>query len=368
MKTKADKKLGSGGRSKGLQPTKVGFYFFGLALLVALAAVNTGNNGLFLVTALMLASLVIAHFLGSFNLRGLRFEASQHGEVFVGRPFHLGLRLRHAGAFWPRFLLAMRLDLPGLDSARRRPRSPAAFLARLAKGAEEELRLEAVARRRGRYQLSSVLVTSLFPLGLFDKNRGYAVDLEWLVFPEIFPRGEHRPATLSGHGAEATQRPGQGQELLGLRPYASGDDPRAIHWKQSARQGQLISQQRQHEEVRRLQIVLDNATGELDEGAQRRFERLVSEAATAALDFLDEGCEVSLLTRDESLPFGSGMRQRLNLLRVLALILPRPSAENPLLAPEPDQGKTRQLLLGLGAAGPGITDPIASQVKPRSAA
>ncbi len=91
------RRLPRSGTSAGLQPTKVGLYFGALALLVAVAALNTGNNGLFLVTALMLASVLGAHILGVANLRGLAFAASQHGEVFAGRPFHLGLRVGHAG-------------------------------------------------------------------------------------------------------------------------------------------------------------------------------------------------------------------------------------------------------------------------------
>ena len=341
---------GPRGRGSGLGPTKVGFYFLGLALLVGLAAVNTGNNGLFLVTSLMFASLVAAHFLGSTNLRGLELSASQHGEVFVGRPFHLGLHIHHRGRILPRLLLALRLNLPDLDGTRSRPRFPATFLPRLRPGEEQELRLEAVARRRGRHVLTEVQVSSLFPFGLFDKGRKYPVRLEWLVFPEIYPRGETRSATLSGHGSETVPRTGHGQELLGLRPYLAGDDPRTIHWKQSARQGQLISQQRHHEEVRRLLILLDNATGELDEAGQKRFESLVSEAATAALDFLDDGCEVALLTRDASLPFGDGVRQRLRLLEILALVAPLPRESGRLQSSEPTSRETRRLHLGMNPA------------------
>jgi uncharacterized protein (DUF58 family) len=356
-----EKRLPTGGRSAGLRPTRVGFAFFGLALLIALAALNTGNNGLFLVTAVMAASLFGSHLLGAANLRKLRFAAGQatigdHGEVFAGRPFEIGLRLQRRGPL-PGRLLAVRLDLPGLGGTRLR--SPAALLAGLAAGEERELRLEAVARRRGRFRLREVQVSSLFPLGLFDHRRGFPLELEWLVFPEIFPRGEGRPPQRSGYGAEPVARPGQGLELLGLRPYHPGDDPRSIHWKQTARQGLLISQQRQHEERRRVTIVLDNATGELDEDGQRRFERLVSEAATAALDFLDEGCEVALLTRDQRLPFGTGLRHRLQLLEILALIGSLPSQKTPLESDESRIGTGSRLHLGLsgredsasGAAG-----------------
>lgn len=356
-----EKRLPQGGRSAGLRPTRVGFAFIGLGLLIALAALNTGNNGLFLVTAVMIASLFGSQLLGAANLRRLHFATGQaslgdHGEVFAGRPFELGLSLERRGKL-PGRLIAVRLDLPGLGGTRLR--SPAVLLAGLAPGEAREVRLEAVARRRGRFRLRQAEVSSLFPLGLFDHRRSFPLELEWLVFPEIFPRGEGRPPQRSGHGAEPVARPGQGLELLGLRPYHPGDDPRSIHWKQTARQGLLISQQRQHEERRRVTIVLDNATGELDEDGQRRFERLVSEAATAALDFLDEGCEVALLTREQRLPFGTGLRHRLQLLEILALIGNLPSRKTPLESDDTLAGAGSWLHLGLagredapaGAAG-----------------
>src|SRR5581483_578512 len=86
-----------------------------------------------------------------------------------------------------------------------------------------------------------------------------------------------------------------------------GDDPRRIHWKQTARTGSMIFTEREAEEGRRLSIVFDNAVGELATPESRaRFERLVSEAATAAVDYLGRGFEVELRTRDERLAFASG--------------------------------------------------------------
>ncbi len=85
------------------------------------------------------------------------------------------------------------------------------------------------------------------------------------------------------------------------------------------------------ERSRRLSIVFDNAVGELkDPAGQSRFERLVSEAATVAVDHLARGFEVELVTRDQTLGFSSGARQRLAVLEALALIQPRARGGEPL--------------------------------------
>ena len=188
-------------------------------------------------------------------------------------------------------------------------------------------------RRRGRHHIQGLQVQSLFPLGFFHKSVHYAVNHELVIFPEIFPYADSRPTQTGKSGEEPTRRQGWGHDLLGLRPYRHGDDPRSIHWKQTARTGDLIFKEHETEENRRLLILFDNAVGELDTSGQRRFERLVSEAATTALQFLEDGFEVALQTRGTSLPFATGGRQRFLVLETLALIEPVGSTTQPLETP-----------------------------------
>jgi uncharacterized protein (DUF58 family) len=101
----------------------------------------------------------------------------------------------------------------------------------------------------------------------------------------------------------------------------------------------MVYTEREAEEGKRLSIVFDNAVGELPSpDARARFERLVSEAATAAVDYLGRGFEVELVTRHERLPFAGGPLQRRSILQSLALVEPGPLAERPLLgAPDAPQ-------------------------------
>ncbi|HEX9735067.1 MAG TPA: DUF58 domain-containing protein [Thermoanaerobaculia bacterium] len=319
-------------RSDGpLRLTKVGLWFLAFALVVAAAAANTGNNGLFLVLSAMVGTLLVSGVLAGRNVRGLEVALAARGEVFANRPARLDLEIRSRG-WLPRWLLLSTVDpdeveAPGADPV------PAAYLVPyLEPGRTVCGQLELMPRRRGRRRIRRVHVSSLFPLGFFRKGRRYSAELEILVYPEVLAPSPQVPEQLGQAGERAVRRAGWGHDLFGLRRFRHGDDPRGIHWKQSARTGDLVYKQREAEENRRLLIVLDNAAG-FGSREDQAFERLVSEAATAALDFLEQGYEVGLATREGALPFAAGPRQRRAILETLALIEIRGAAAAPLAAP-----------------------------------
>ncbi len=333
-------------KSDGLHITKVGLWFLIFLLVVAAGATNTGNNGLFLVLAVMGALIVASDVAGRLNVRGLEIALSPPAEIFANSPSHLGVRITNLSRWLPRWLLVLAVaprdvvvaaggPAAGAPKPEARNRRVKPFLVPyLSRSSDSRGQIELMMHRRGRWRIRYAHAASLFPLGFFRRGRRYLAETEILVFPEIFPPSGSRPAQLGKAGNEPTRRRGWGHDLLGLRAFRQGDDPRSIHWKQTARTGDLIFKERETEENRRLLIVFDNAVGELDtEGRRRRFERLVSEAATAAVDYLDSGYEVSLVSRDAHVPFASGKQQRLRLLEALALI--EPCAANPRqLAPD----------------------------------
>ena len=321
--------------SEGLRITKVGLWWLILTVVVALAATNTGNNGLYLVLVTMLATLVVGHLLASLNLRWLAVDVRLPREIFACRPASVELILRERTGWLPRWMLSAHLEPAAAIASADPTPVPASLFERLGRGAAGCERQEVLLRRRGRYQLGRVRVRSLFPFGLFRKGRVYELDREVLVWPELFELSAIRARVAGGIGQATNERPGHGQDLISLRDFLPGDDPRSIHWKQTARSGRMIFKVRDSEESRRLLLLLDNAVGELTEGARRRFERLVSEAATAALDALAGGFEVGLTTRDQVIAFASGPRHRHRLLDALALVEPVERVAEPLRPADP---------------------------------
>ncbi len=341
-----------GSKGDGLRITKVGFWFLIFLLVVVVGATNTGNNGLFLVLAVMGSAVVVSDVAGRINARGLRVALSAPGEIFANRPSHLTVSLANRSRWLPRWLTVLTVDpvdvaplsdMPRADPPRRRGKP--FLVAYLPRRSESRGQIEIMMRRRGRWRVRYVHATSLFPLGFFRRGRRHRADVEIMVFPETFSPSGARPAQLGRAGNEPTRRRGWGHDVFGLRAFRHGDDPRSIHWKQSARTGDLIFKEHETEENRRLLIVFDNAVGELaDAGERRRFERLVSEAATAALDHLDSGYEVSLLSRETDLSFASGQRQRHRILEALALVEPCAESARPLTPATADQPHLRLVM------------------------
>jgi len=311
---------------EGIRITTVGLWFVLLTFLVAIAATNTGNNALYTVLALMFSVLILSGVLSRENVRKLEVTLAPPGEVFANRPFPLGFTLASRSRFIPRWFLlftvsrsAQPLLIPYLP---RRGRSAG--------------RIDVLVAARGRHPFPYAHVSSLFPFGFFRKGVRYPVDLEVLVFPEIFAAASAGFAAVEQLGEDAGRRAGGGHGLYALRQYRRGDDPRGIHWKQTARTGSMIYMEREAEHSERVSILFDNGVGELPDAASReRFERLVSEAATAALDHLARGFAVELVTRDHALGFAGGPRQRLAILEALALIAPGPRRGEPLRSSDP---------------------------------
>jgi uncharacterized protein (DUF58 family) len=311
---------------EGIRITTVGLWYVLFTVLVAIAATNTGNNALYMVLALMFSVLILSGVVSRQNVRGLVAELDPPGEVFANRPFAVGFVLRSRALVFPRWFLLFTLS---------RSAQPLLipYLPRRGRSAGQ---LEMMVATRGFHRFPFVHVSSLFPFGFFRKGVRYRVDLEVLVFPELFPAAGSLPEESNQMGDDASRRSGWGHDLHALRLFRRGDDPRGIHWKQTARTGELIFTERAAERSRRLSILFDNAVGELKDAAlQSRFERLVSEAATTAVDHLARGYEVELVTRERSLTFAGGPRQRLTVLETLALIQPRPRTAEPLTSGDP---------------------------------
>jgi uncharacterized protein (DUF58 family) len=321
---------------EGIRITKVGLWYVLFTVVVGIAATNTGNNALYMVLALMLAVLAVSGLASRQNVRRLAVAVEPPAEIFANRPTRVRFTLTNRGRALPRWCLLFSVGRSGT------PRLVPYLPHRSTSSGEVEL----LVAQRGRHRLAHAHVWSLFPFGFFRKGVRYRTEAEVLVFPELFSAASPRDEGTSDFGEQTSRRSGWGHELHALRAFRQGDDPRRIHWKQTARTGGLIFMERETEESRRLAILLDNGVGRLDEGDAARFERLVSEAATTAVDALGRGFEVELVTRDRSLPFASGRRQRFALLEALALLEPAPREATPLRSSD---ARAAELRLGLAA-------------------
>jgi uncharacterized protein (DUF58 family) len=306
-----------------------------MTLLVAIAATNTANNGLYTVLAGLLAGMIVSGIISRRNLRALACTVEQTGEIFAGRPAWIGVTVENRST---------RITAQGiwfLHEALSRP----LYVALLRPREKRTYTLEAIFPRRGVFATGDAGTMSRFPLGLFRKYRRASWPAPVVVYPnpECTDRRDDPGDASSGTSAYSTRR-GFGADLLTLREFVSGDDVRDLHWKQSARLQKWIVRERQDERSRRVIFVVENAVSDpFDPVELARVEKAIAAAAGQALALLESGGEAGLAARGISVPPGAGAGQRRRILEGLARVEIHRASEAPPLPPLPRGERRREV-------------------------
>jgi len=121
---------------------------------------------------------------------------------------------------------------------------------------------ELTGRLRGVYQCPALYAELPSKLGLFAVRRRYTTDAEIRVYPNL--RRERRQlANLflnrGAIGVHAQHMVGQGREYEQLREYSMGDSMLDIHWKASAKRGELVTKTYQIERTQDIYLVIDHS-------------------------------------------------------------------------------------------------------------
>jgi uncharacterized protein (DUF58 family) len=317
-----------------LKPARAFWVFFLAVPVLALAALNTGNNALYLLLALALGAFVASGTFSRHTLARLRATVLPAGEMYAGAPVTLMVEVTNDSAWLPAAGVVVRLaGMPGQALV---PTVPA-------RGSATAQLLTAFASR-GRQGLPELQIEVRLPLGFFIKSVHREQALEVLIYPRRFVGAAAR---FSGVGAaEVTAAVGsvvRGGEVAQLREFRTGDDRRDVHWKQTARQQRLIVVERRERALPSRFLVLDRQLPRREDGALLlRFEDLVSEVATAAVDRLRRGEAVGLVIGGAVTPPLPGRRQARRVLEQLALVQAVGPGEDP-LPPEVGGGAVYRL-------------------------
>jgi uncharacterized protein (DUF58 family) len=312
-----------------------GWIYIGATLLVALAALNTGNNLLFLILACLISVILMSGILSSISLAGveLRIELPEH--IFAGQTVRATVELHNEKLMLPSFALrveaAVTKDAPAtavLDKP--------VFFPHLPRQECVKQSVPVSFLRRGLHVQDSFRIVTRFPFGFLQKTRRVALKSEALVYPSVETSNELAEMFPGIEGSIESHSKGRGHDLHALREYLPTDSARHVHWKASARMGALMVREFAREDDRRVLLVLDPYSGSVEsggvEGAEERFERAVSLCAgiawhfysrNAQLEFRGAGIETLLAPAEENI---------FAILRYLAVVqAEKPGVESPLL-------------------------------------
>jgi uncharacterized protein (DUF58 family) len=342
--------------------TRVGIAYVLAVLVISAAALNTGNNLLYIVVAAMLAAILVSGVASALVLRGLELEVRLPEHVFAGRMVAGRVVPRNTKQWLPSFsvnfisfdkpkpkkswqwkrttfelppgkpreqqwfhlpdLTLRRVDAdagspPIFEGTAYFPFIPAASEV----SADLQLRFE----RRGRYAQESFGLSTRFPFAFLTKTRRVAMKKEILVYPPVTPPDELFAVLPMITGEFESLLAGRGYDLYRIREAMPEDSARHVDWKATAKSGSLKVREFTREDEKKLRIIFDNVA--VEGLTPEAYERAITTVASLGWHFSQESTQLSFLA-----PGYEGSPDIYDFLEHLALASPQalPSIVNSL--------------------------------------
>ncbi|HTS11455.1 MAG TPA: DUF58 domain-containing protein [Candidatus Limnocylindrales bacterium] len=311
--------------------TREGYVYLIAITVLILAAMNTGNNLLFMVLGCAIAGMVISGILSPMVLSRVevKFDLPEH--IFAEQPVIAEVELRNEKPIAPSFSL---LVVGGTKKKPAEILTTPVFFPYIPSQSAARQKVELRFPRRGVYRQDAFGIRTRFPFGFFEKTRTVSSQIEIIVYPKVEPAEQFYEVLPLLSGEMASHFRGRGHELHSLREYLPTDSARFVDWKVSAKASQLMVREFAREDERRVMIVLDPFVGEpradLGELAEaehaERFERAVSLAASIAWHFHEINSVIQFRTDRFATPMAPAAEIIYDALRELARIQPQTGA------------------------------------------
>jgi uncharacterized protein (DUF58 family) len=313
-----------------------GWIYLGGIVLVALAALNTGNNLLFLILSSLIAMVLMSGILSSITLSGIGMRLVLPEHIFAGQPVRAMVELENEKLTLPSFSLRV--------EATKTKHTPAAailgtpvYFPYLPKHDCVQQTIPVTFPRRGAYRQEAFRIVTRFPFGFLRKARQLNLKTEALVYPSVETSPEYLEILQGLQGALESVTKGRGQDLYALRGYVPTDSARHVHWKASARSGSLMVREFTREDDCRVLLVLDPYLPEEEfsqgkpeiSAPNEHFERTVTICASLAWHFYEKNSLLQFRTATVETLLAPADELIFAILKHLALAQPLP--------PDPDQ-------------------------------
>jgi uncharacterized protein (DUF58 family) len=275
-----------------------------MTLLLGFAAVNTGNNLLFLVVSGLLAFMSVTGLAGMINLKGLTPELLPPIEIFAGGATPFRLRLHNEKRRLPSFLIRVEcqngqgVTLPVVPHA-----------------STTETAVSLTFPRRGLARIGTIRISSPFPVNFFTRFWSFSMDDEFIVYPRLMQGAASGDGPETRRSGSSTRRNrGPDGELERIAGYSGREPLRMIHWKLSARVDDLLVKEFGCQSAPPLVIDPERLAG-------NTLEERISQAAWLVRRKVHER-PVGLCLGGRTIPPASGRRHGARLLKELALYGP----------------------------------------------
>lgn len=335
--------------------TREGAVYLMLIAVIAVAALNTGNNLLFIILASLLAGILASGILSKIVLTGLEMDFVLPDHVFAEQPMISRLTLANWKWFFPSFSVTVAGRDTSKDAKKKARRKSTRRAGRKLEGtsprddpgaslppagtrqildepvyvpyiprrASVTQHVELTFPRRGRYAQEGFRVSTKFPFGFLRKLREVPTRQEILVLPNVQPTEEFYEILPLLSGEVESFYKGRGHDLYSIRDYQEGDTARHVDWKASAKAQQIKVREFTREDERRLVLIFDNRLPKADEETLAKFEKGVAFCACLAWHFHEIDAQMQFMTENVETAMSPAGEIIYPVLEALALIEPR---------------------------------------------
>jgi uncharacterized protein (DUF58 family) len=233
--------------------------------------------------------------------------------VPVGQPAEMTIRLTNVTRLRTGLLLAEDTVPYALGS---RPRF---VLDGIGRSGSHDFSYQVRSDARGKYVIGPLRVRVADSFGLVEINRAFASTSTLTVTPKVIPLSR---APLAGNwlGGDDGRRSiaASGDDDVAPRAYQTGDPLRRVHWRSTARYGELMVRREEQHWRNTATLFLD--TRRQAHGTAASFELAVSAAASVGVHLAEEGFDARLVTEAGPIPRQGSFHDAL--LDTLAVVRP----------------------------------------------
>jgi uncharacterized protein (DUF58 family) len=310
--------------------TREGAIYLMLIALIAVAALNTGNNLLFIILASLLAGILVSGILSKIVLTELELEFVLPDHIFAQQPMISRVTLNNLKWLFPSFSVTVSAREPDKKKRRavvaekpRRILDEAVYVPYVPHRSAVTQHVELSFPRRGRYTQEGFRVSTKFPFGFLRKSHVVPLRQEILVLPNVQPTEEFYEILPLISGEVESFYKGRGHDLYAIRDFQEGDTSRHVDWKASAKAQQLKVREFTREDERRVVLVFDARLPQTDEKSLERFEKAVAFCACLAWHFHEIDAQLQFASDGFETPMTGAGEIIYPVLEHLALVEPQ---------------------------------------------
>jgi len=274
--------------------TTRGRSFLAASAAAAVSALILGEKDLLRVAVLLaILPLLAAAYVGRSRYKLACSRSLQPQRVPVGASARVVLRLQNLSRL-PTGTLLLEDRLPYALGSR-----PRVVLERLGAHQASSVGYTVRADIRGRYEVGPLVVRLTDPFGLCELTRSFPSIDKLTVIPQVVSLPTVRLAgEYAGTGESRSRSVAvHGEDDAATREYRHGDDLRRVHWRSTARTGELMVRREEQPWESRATVVLDTrAHAHRGEGPTASFEWAVSAAASIAVHLRHAGYKLRFVT------------------------------------------------------------------------